>query len=644
MAVGINTIWRVRPSATASNVNGALFNPERTGQLNDLAATASSGQNTAPTVSSVTYTFVATDINAWLFIQSGGTFLAGWYLITGVSAGVATLSAGIGAAVLYTSGAARSFALNTSAGCATTTTPTAGVFMIDYSQQNGAIIAAVTDYTAVGSSTTLTSVTGGFTKAMTGNGYHQTTTGTGAFGLQAWFEITSVTDGNTLTLDRTPNNGTASVGCTGYIGGAASLNTTSGAAQDDTFFENGLGTNGSGAHIFAILTGSYLTMGTISISASGGTQAPVRIIGYSTYITDGMAGDLGTSRPTLGFVANTITTGQQWDVYNVIMTGTAANATSMNNNSKWVWVKAVNSSTTAARTAFVGGTDFYQFGCEGISYRGIAFNVGNLNGQLVGGYYHDSDTAYLDSGTGNNVSITNCIFADNITYGIRLSAASTASKSFIGNTFSGVTAQTGTGISMVTGVTDVKIVNNIITGFTTGIAHADAQTTTFVAYNDFSNNGSDVSSVAKDILNIALSPSFTNVTQVVTAGTPTSSGAVLTDSSANFASVVDNQDFLVFTAGSGTGYVGSNIKLQITSHTSTTVTLSSNITSSGSISGAAYRIGVGHNFAVGTNLAATGYPGSFPGALTTGYLDIGAAQRQASGGSGMLFIPNLEGT
>lgn len=42
---------------------------------------------------------------------------------------------------------------------------------------------------------------------------------------------------------------------------------------------------------------------------------------------------------------------------------------------------------------------------------------------------------------------------------------------------------------------------------------------------------------------------------------------------------------------------------------------------------------------------AAGFPGVYPLALTTGYLDIGAAQSQASGGSaGMLFIPNLEGT
>lgn len=47
----------------------------------------------------------------------------------------------------------------------------------------------------------------------------------------------------------------------------------------------------------------------------------------------------------------------------------------------------------------------------------------------------------------------------------------------------------------------------------------------------------------------------------------------------------------------------------------------------------------------GAACKAAGFPGVFPGGLTTGYLDIGAAQSAAGGGSsGMLFIPNLEGT
>ncbi len=40
------------------------------------------------------------------------------------------------------------------------------------------------------------------------------------------------------------------------------------------------------------------------------------------------------------------------------------------------------------------------------------------------------------------------------------------------------------------------------------------------------------------------------------------------------------------------------------------------------------------NFSIGTNLKALGFPGLFPGGLSTGYLDIGAVQRQEPAGGG----------
>lgn len=47
----------------------------------------------------------------------------------------------------------------------------------------------------------------------------------------------------------------------------------------------------------------------------------------------------------------------------------------------------------------------------------------------------------------------------------------------------------------------------------------------------------------------------------------------------------------------------------------------------------------GGDFSIGTNLKALGYPGVFPGALSTGYLDIGAVQRQEAGGGGLAANP-----
>ena len=40
------------------------------------------------------------------------------------------------------------------------------------------------------------------------------------------------------------------------------------------------------------------------------------------------------------------------------------------------------------------------------------------------------------------------------------------------------------------------------------------------------------------------------------------------------------------------------------------------------------------DFSIGENLSAKGFPGTFPGGLSVGYLDIGAVQREETGGGG----------
>lgn len=49
------------------------------------------------------------------------------------------------------------------------------------------------------------------------------------------------------------------------------------------------------------------------------------------------------------------------------------------------------------------------------------------------------------------------------------------------------------------------------------------------------------------------------------------------------------------------------------------------------------------NFTIGANLKAKGFPGAFPGGLTTGYLDIGAVQRVEPTGGGLLTNPGMSG-
>ena len=75
---------------------------------------------------------------------------------------------------------------------------------------------------------------------------------------------------------------------------------------------------------------------------------------------------------------------------------------------------------------------------------------------------------------------------------------------------------------------------------------------------------------------------------------------------------------------------------KITSHTSTTVTLDI-APGTNATADKVWQITTGRNFGIGTNLKALGFPGAFQAGLTTGYLDIGAVQRQEAGGASFTF-------
>ena len=81
MALAAGTIWESRASATTGNVNGAGFNPANAAAVTDLTTDANTANTNSPVVSSATYTFVAGDVNAWLYIVSGTNWTPGWYQI-----------------------------------------------------------------------------------------------------------------------------------------------------------------------------------------------------------------------------------------------------------------------------------------------------------------------------------------------------------------------------------------------------------------------------------------------------------------------------------------------------------------------------------------------------------------------------------
>ena len=613
MALANNTEFTVTATATTGNVNGAGFNPSNSNMLTDLACDTNTGNTASPVVSSASYNFVAGDVGNWVYVKSGTNWTPGWYKIESVASNKATLNGTIGQAQVYAFGQKTP---STVVGCATVGTPTGGTFTIDYSQADTATISGRTDFAAVGASTSLTSATGGFTPVMVGNFYQQTTTGTGGFGVVGWYEIVSYTNATTLVLDRTPNSGTASVSCTGYIGGAGRLN-----GNEDAFLEM-VPTGGS----VWIKAGSYTVSAGITITSTNGTiDNPIHITGFTSIPGDWAP---GMARPLLNMGALSYTPG----VYTIITAiegiGTGTTVFTGNQTSvRWIYCKCTNPSTTATRSAW--NTTSFLFFCEGSCQNGYAFSHGgsSATNRIYGCYLHDSQIG-INQNSGSSVvsfnTVTNCTVA-----AIR-NAANNANAAYLyqNNTLYGrYSTPTGIGFDFTNAaIGSIIISNNIIAGFATGINSAAANKSIHGFGNCFYGNTTDVTNYTKDITDYSLDPGFTDVSEIsISNGTMTGGTAVLTSSGADFSSVEDNVDyFYLISHSGGTGtFIGMYL---ITAHTTTTLTFNNNAGSSGSATSIEGYVMTGHNLTPGANCKSKGaftFSGSF-----TSYLDSGAIQRQ----------------
>lgn len=609
MALTAGTIWEIRAGATTANVNGAGFNIANANAVTDLTTDANTANTNSPVVSSATYTFVAGDASAWLYIVSGTNWTPGWYQIASVSGGKATLSAAVGQAIQRdTTIYPIKYSTNTVAGCATVGTPTSGTFLIDYSQQNAAQ-ATNTNLTCTAGSTTVTSASAPFTRMMVGNIIHLTAlTGTGAS--VGWYEIVSFTDTSNIVLDRTPTNGVNNITAgTFYVGGAGRLN-----GLEDAFFEM----IPASSYVW-IGTGSYTLSGSINISSTNSTtNAQSHIIGYNTLRGDSPT---GSTRPTLVGGANTTTFGNFQNLYYLNLTTTSSSGWAVNSSSTIMgWCKAVNTSTASLRVAFANGTFLY---CEGISRKGTAFS--GIGVYSIGNLARDSATGF-SSGNASIFLAYNVAHACD-TAGFSFSASS-PNTYMVNNTVYGNAGKNNTdGIKWSSASSSgIRIANNHIGGFVRGINLNGTQQSSVGWYNNFYNNTTDVVSWAKDKTDLAVNPGFTDVSEISgTTGQATTN--VLTQSGGDFSTVEDGVDYLHVISGTGGGGVNLNRYL-INSHTATTVTVEDNIMVSGtSNADIVYYIPTGHDLTPGTNLKAVGAPGIFPGAYCTGYLDIGAVQR-----------------
>ncbi len=631
MALSASGIYEIRENATAANVNAGYFNPTNANMMTDLAADSNTGNTNSPVVSSATYNFVAADVDHWLYVQAGTSWTPGWYKIASVAANKATLTATIGTAVQFSS-ATQTYNANTVAGCATVGTPTGGTFTIDYSQANASPFAS-TDL-AVVTTTTLTSASKPFTKAMVGNGIH-ITAGTAAVG---WYEIVSVAV-VTATIDRSAT--TTGVNNTAKVGGALSLQSSTANQTDDHVFELILSSATAGTRVF-IQNGFYGMGGSVSQAAAGNTAWWPTIEGYAT-----LRGDRpkGSTRPVLAWsTANSFTVGARMQFISIKATGGVDLFWQCGNINRHIYCTFYNLSETATRRAVLDNTGSVFLACEFVSVRGVAIRFGNGVSLVFGCYIHDSDKG-VQHATGGSFNIIDSIFACNVTSGLDLVTSAPVNNGvfILGNTFYGEEAKLGIGINILTASRAFNLYNNIFYGLTTGITHPDVQDTNYCNHNNFYNNTNDVSDVThwiKGINDKALDPVFTNMVQRQGTTATTTAGNHLVDTTALFqtwgiqgsTNNTASGDWVRIRSGTGPTACIYAIST-VDSETQLTVfgTLTANATADKS-----WSITAGRNFAIGTNLKGLGFPASFSrNGDTTNYRDIGAVQRQeaATGGS-----------
>lgn len=498
----------------------------------------------------------------------------------------------------------------------------------DASQANGTDLASADGTTAT---PTVTSAGYSFGTADEGN---TIVVSAGTNWTVSIFVITNTSGGGAI-LDKACGSVDALSNGTWRMGGAYPGGNSTAGISDDSRFE--LMDDGTTIWIKA---GTY-TLNEISYTNVGTVLDSISTKGYNATRGDNPTGD---DRPLLTMGANRLLMGAiGFKTENLRLTGTGTIVFSVGGNtgtSRARNIKAVNTSTTAARAGINLGFLDILVDSEGVAYRGNGIVVGSGGtGTIVGCWAHSSNNGFHV--TNGSAYILNSISSDNVTSAY--TATGTQSTTLlVNNTFiGGATSKRGTGIVLAT-PNGTVITNNIIANFDTGISKTSEGSSPLLVfdYNNVYNCTTDATNVTLGTGCIDLDPTFTDVTQVNNEGTVTSGAAdnIITDSTQDFTAegVVAGRDYFYLVSGTNStvGMYG------ITAVGTTTLTLDLDPSSAGTGSSIVYQIVRGQNFKVGTNMKAVGWPGAFQGGYTTSYLDIGAAQRvePAAGGAGGFFI------
>lgn len=293
-AISANTSWEIWP-ASGSDTNGGGFTIEvgTTVANADLAIDAADSTK----ITSAAHSF-ASDQFKYLKITAGTGFTFAVYKIINVSGTAALLDRSAGT-LASTSG---SYTLYSDA--------------IDYSANQNKNAAACsncgsssvnlsTTDAVTNNTTTVTSATATFTAALKGNIIWLSGTGT----TTGWYQVVTVTNGTTITVDRATGS-TGGSGVTMNIGGA--LATFAGGAPvcSNSVFMKATGTLSMGATTFS------------TVCAATNATAPLMYVGYTSTRSDG--GKV-TVQPSAGALTLFTVSGQGYKFSNLLLDGTGAN-------------------------------------------------------------------------------------------------------------------------------------------------------------------------------------------------------------------------------------------------------------------------------------------------------------------------------
>lgn len=346
---------------------------------------------------------------------------------------------------------------------------------VDYSDQDSSQLSLSDCATSGIGVTTLTSVTGGFTAAMEGNVMYLHT---GTNLVDGWYQITGYTDGNTVTLDRAPDDGVGGVSAGDCeVGGALDILT-------DTFIDDD-NVVVAGNTIWIKNDGTMTLTGNISTDNAGTDTNVITIEGYNTSRGDNPT---STNCPLIACGANTFDfIGKGWWLKHLRGTTTEASGADLaSTEGRVINCYFNNSSGTANRNAFTLGSYMGIFGCEGQSAngRGLSAAFGSF---FHACYAHDSSSVgFACSGSG--IRYVSCV-ADTCGYGVSVATSdhTTIISCTIYNCTNGVSGTTGN---------NANIVNNIIDSCTTGVNWSNSYGSNHLDYNCW-NNTTDTNNVIK---------------------------------------------------------------------------------------------------------------------------------------------------